>query len=556
VAWSYDLLPPAEQSAFRELSVFTGGFTIETAAAVLDAESSSPGEVPVGVLDLVASLLDKSLLRKREGSGRTEPRLSMLVTVGEYGHEQLRAMGEYESAHDRHARWALAFAETSARHLAGPDASRWLHELDDEQGNIRLAFRWLDASGDRSRFVRLALALEDYWLTRARYSEALQWLGRAMELSADERDVPDARLRCTLAAAWIALRGGDGMRATVLADAGLALARENSDVRLVVRSLNVAAGVARRADDHQRAFDLIEESRRRSEAAGDRRAVADALRESAYALMNLGRMEEAIEACRASIAYFEEVGNTQSAAMALDNMSLVYYLRGDYAEAHRCSREAIEVFRRLGYPRGVGIALCHLGLSATHLGDVEAAWNFHLEELAHRASVGDPRGYAVWLEAVALLLAVCGDGTGALTILGAADAARERAQAPLARTERGDRDHSLRLVRRQLTDDAIDAALRQGQSLAIPAAIERACALVPVAIAGYRKPEPPSARSAFGLSAREEEILQLVAQRLSDREIAEALFISRHTVARHVANILRKLDVSSRYDAARIANEH
>jgi predicted ATPase len=131
VEWSYELLEPPEQQAFRALAVFVGGFDAEAARAVASGLS----------LDLLARLVDKSLVAVMESpGGRTRYRL--LETMREYAHELLLGSDELKDARERHLRHFSA--------LAGPFEARWpssraqvfVGELADDYENFRSALEW------------------------------------------------------------------------------------------------------------------------------------------------------------------------------------------------------------------------------------------------------------------------------------------------------------------------------------------------------------------------------------------------------------------------------
>lgn len=554
IAWSYALLGPSEQAAMRRLSVFAGGFPVEAAEGVLrDAVIPDDG---ADILDLLASLLDKSLLRK-VSEGERDARLSMLVTIREFGGEQLLAHGETEAAREAHACWHLAFAERAGSGITGPAAERWLEQLDAERANFLLAFAWFEERGDGRRLVRLASWLRDYWILRARYAEGLPWMERALAwLARDPDPDPFIEFECLLGAGWMSLRQGDSQRLTRYSPAALERARQLGDSARIVRALDLESTVARRWNDHERAVSLLEESLAICREIGDRAGAATAMRGSGYALMNLGRMDEALARYQDAIDAYDELGDAQGAALARSTMSLIPYLQGDFARAYAWDADAVAVLRRFSNRRALGVGLTHLGLSASHLGDLERAWDLHREGSAYRREVGDARGLAVWTEAVALLLAFGGDAEGATLLLAAADAMRARADTPLAETERRDRDLCESRIRAQLPPGEIAAAAAIGAGLGVQATFDLALARGDALAEALRTHAAPVGILEHGLTPRESEILRLIAGRMSDREIGEALFISPRTVSRHVASILAKLGVHSRREAAAIAQQH
>ena len=185
IAWSYELLPTTDQTLFRCLAVFVGGFTLEAAAAVLvraQGERSAVEQQPVAagaVLDGITTLMDWSLLTQAEGL-EGEPRFGMLETIREFGLEQLSASGEEEATRSAHANWCLELAH-------GCDDLRFMLPRDEgwarlgaELDNLRAALTWLERTGDSERLLRLAATLTLFWYTTGRLQEGRAWLERAL----------------------------------------------------------------------------------------------------------------------------------------------------------------------------------------------------------------------------------------------------------------------------------------------------------------------------------------------------------------------------------------
>ncbi|MDP9368760.1 MAG: NB-ARC domain-containing protein, partial [Chloroflexota bacterium] len=169
IAWSHDLLVPEEQVLFRRLAVFVGGFDLEAAEAVV----RDAGAPHLDILEGVASLVDKSLLRRTEHPG-DEPRFGMLETVREYAQEQLDASGEQAGVQDRHLGWCLALAESAEPELRGAAQGTWLDRLEGEHDNLRAALTWAAEAAEpesRMRGLRVAAALWVFWLRRGHLAE-------------------------------------------------------------------------------------------------------------------------------------------------------------------------------------------------------------------------------------------------------------------------------------------------------------------------------------------------------------------------------------------------
>ncbi|MGH2530939.1 MAG: ATP-binding protein [Thermomicrobiales bacterium] len=194
IAWSYDLLSPEEQALFRRLSIFVGGCTLDAAKWVMaeggkrkadatEAEGrgrkaeSDDGSAAVrrppsasDVLDGIASLVDKSLLRRTD-QDEGEPRFEMLETIREYGVDQLAASGEETTARARHTAWYLALAERAEPELTGPEQISWLERLECEHANLRGALAWLSEGERAEQALRLAGALSHFWAVHGHWAE-------------------------------------------------------------------------------------------------------------------------------------------------------------------------------------------------------------------------------------------------------------------------------------------------------------------------------------------------------------------------------------------------
>jgi predicted ATPase len=254
-SWSYDLLSVQDQSLFRRLSIFAGGFSLEAAEAVCGPQTTDDSRRSTGarsavdcrlssvdsVLDGIASLVDKSLVRQTDGPDG-DIRFGLLETIREFGLERLVAAGEEAALRQLHADSYLAVAEEAGSSFTATVQESRLARLQIEHPNFRQALAHHAASGEPAKLLRMAGALAWFWHTHAHITEGMTWLEEA--LRHDDRSNPSARAKALLALALMVRFRGESDRALVLAEESLELYRPVGDEE---RLLEASTGVAFRA---------------------------------------------------------------------------------------------------------------------------------------------------------------------------------------------------------------------------------------------------------------------------------------------------------------------
>jgi excisionase family DNA binding protein len=525
IAWSHDLLTADEQALFRRLSVFVGGFTLAAAGAVADsgpgaAEGATSTAPSVAVLDGVALLVDHSLLRQMDGLG-DEPRFSMLETVREYGLEQLEESGEEEETRRRHAACFLALAEAAEPELVGPAQVGWLDRLEAEHPNLRAALVWATAR-DPDVALRLAGALRQCWRIRGHLSEGRKALERALAASGG---TSAARAKALVAAAEACYLQGD---------------------------FDAAAAFA-------------EEARGRFDRLGDRRGVAAALRMVGHGHVGLGVAvvpPDQLQFTRAQAAFEEELGvsrelgDQHGVAQAVFGLGLLALIQDDLARAAAHFAEALPRFEATGDRRGAAFTLGCLGRVAARQGD-DARAALSVRALTISRELGDREATAHFLEGAAWIVQRAGLAEPAARLFAAAAALREADGIRLSLVHRAGHEPAVAAARAALGDEAFAAAWAAGGALPVEAAVAEALA-ASGALAAPPTPKDagPDPAAAAGLTERERDVLRLLAEGRSDREIAAALSVSPRTVGWHVTHLLAKLGVESRTAAAAFAFRH
>ncbi len=530
MAWGYDLLEPDEQTLFRRLAAFSGGFTLEAAEAVCGSgagergrgkgeggedDSHSPFPLPlspleIDVLDGVASLVDKSWLRQHD-PGEGEPRFSMLGTIREFGLERLEETAEVGAVRDRHAAWFLELSAGALHGLRGPEQVAWLARLDPEHANFRAALDWLGRQGRHDERMVLAANLWWFWLLRAQFSEGVAWIeeslasgpsaapshGRALAtfavgaLAVFKSDFALARRRLEESAAMARdlgedgklaypliflghahMFGGDPAGAAPFYDQGLATARRVGDAWATAVGVLFKAMLALGADDRVEARSLADEALRTFRPTGDRWG-------SSFTQAIIGRIaalegdyDTARSCLNDALAFRRLIGDRWGAAQTLNGLGEAGRAAGDLLAARAAFEEALELFIETGYGAGAAVIQHNLGRVALSQGLWERAAALFREGLADFAELGDRRGVADCLAGLAGVAAAEGDGPRTARLFGASEALLDSLNATVWPTNRADHDRDLAAARSLLDPDAFEQARAEGRTAAMDQSVD------------------------------------------------------------------------------------
>jgi non-specific serine/threonine protein kinase len=502
--WSHDLLSEEQKVLFGRLSVFAGGFTLEAAEAVCAGEGLQRKEVP----ELLFHLVEKSLVVMRERDG--EARYRLLETLRQYAREKLEESAEETEVSRRHAEFFLKLAERAEPELKGHWQVAWLARLETDHDNLRAAMRHFVDHGGMESAARLAWALWFFWRAHGYQGEGYRYTGEALEqegtLSTDAR----ATLLCA--------RG--------IMSYGLESTESTEQL-------------------WKRSADMFRQTNNRS-------GLALALGGLALMALARGDMERSTTRFGESMTIYREIGDRWGMGSVLVHEGLIPLSKGQYTQAVRYFEEGLEIAQEIGDRLIWAHALHHLAWASQLQEKQQRAAQFYVEGLGVAVELGDGAGVAYCLEGIASLGTTETEPERKARLFGASEAILETVGTPLY-VQIQDREvynHAVEELRSSLGEEAFEAAWAQGRAMTPEQAVEYA--LEPPKVPS----EPAASAYPSELSAREVDVLKLVARGMTNAQIAKELFISPRTVNAHLRSIYHKLGFSTRAEATRFASEH
>jgi predicted ATPase/transcriptional regulator with XRE-family HTH domain len=380
VSWSYDLLGSVERRLLQDLSVFSGGWSLESARHVCQDDA-----IAADLLGTISRLLDSSLVLRRD-TGESAPRYSMLDVVRSYAADRLvervGAAG-MSKLRRRHADHFLAFAEEAEPQLRSSGHRAWIARVATERNNLRTAFNWATANTDAELALRLTGALWMFWRPMGAFSEGRAWLEQALRL--DPAGCETARAKALWGAAWLAYQQGAFAETTLRGDELLRWARQAGEPPDIRNGLTLL-GMAHMAKGEYRVAGVL--------------------------------FEEALQIGR-------RLGPGWLLATSLLNRSVAAMHCDDLALAQKLMNEAHALYQQLGDDRFTARVLVQLGFVALSQGDGLRAGDLMMTGLAIFTDLGDRWGVAEQLGALSAVSAAAGDWQRAARIAGAADATWE-----------------------------------------------------------------------------------------------------------------------------------
>lgn len=549
IDWSYDLLTPPERCLLERLSVFHGGFGLQAVEAVCaDTAPSDPatadghGTARDATLGLLSRLVDRSLVVLAEPTNEeVVTRYRLLETLLAYGEEKLQQRGEAHMMRERHADWLVGLAMQAARALHGPDQAYWLRWAEREHDNVRVALHWALEREDVDTAMRVGAALWWSWALHLRWSEGQAWLERVLALPCAQ-SAPATRADVLLGAGMMASFLGDLPTAQARLAESVAVGQELGDAFVFVR---LGASTARamfrgeQASIRHEVHEILEVAR----SVGHTLTEVLCLETLAVAATSRDEHDQASRYLVDGERLARATGDIWSLAKLLMTHGDVERSRGEHASARKLYAESQARFDELGLGPDPGI-LHNLGYVTLAEGDVTQGAVTFREALNLFRRIGDWRGAADCLVGAGCVLAAAGQAAEGARLFGAGEAALHALSTQLWAANRADYRRWLAFAKAGTTRAAFATAWSEGRALPLDQAVWVALAALsrPIGNPGHLAAPGSSAP----LTRREDEVVELVAQGLTNRQIAARLYLSERTAQNHVQHILTKLNLSNR----------
>ncbi len=459
--WSYNLLDEAERCLLARLSVFAGGWTLEAAEAVCAGDGIQTGQI----LDLLASLTDKSLVVFEERPEAGDGRYRLLEMVRQYAAAQLAPGGETEHFKKQHQNHYLTWAEVIEPKLRRAEQQKWLDCLEVDHANFQAALAWQGQDADGPMIgLRLAGALWWFWYVRGYLSEGLQNLSRVLEPEGAQNPTP-ARSKALTAAGTLSCIQGDYLAGRTYFEESLSIERHLGSRQEIAVTLGNLGNIALDQGRYESARALFEESLVVFRDLGRRHLTAASLGNLGQVAYALGEHGAAQTLHTDALHIFQELEDRQAIALTLDSLGQVACARTDLVSAQALHEESLSLFRDLQDLGGIPKSLIGLGNVARQRGDYAQAQALFLESLKISRNTRDKKALADGLMELGTLLLTQSVAIKAVRLWAAAATLRESVGLALSPYDCKRQDQHVAMARAALGDEAFTSAWESGCAL-------------------------------------------------------------------------------------------
>jgi predicted ATPase len=470
IDWSYDILTLGEQTLFRRLSVFAGGWTYEAGEAVCG---------DLNYLDSLGQLVNKSLVVLEEDNG---VRYSLLETIRQYARDKLLEFGEGRQFRDRHLDYYLTFAETTGGYMLGPEAFVWATKLRAEYDNLRAALEW-SLSEDLEAALHIVGALPYFWIMQGYAVEGRRWVLDVLERAKSHSGPPhelsteqiNTRASAYLSLCVIATDLGDNELVLTTASESIQLTQKTGDPRILAFALAYLASAKANLGQLDEAYKLAEKALPTARASGDKSALG-------YSLTTMGEVtamakqdyETALAYAEESLALSEKYGNRWGNSMTVFGLGYMAKLLRQYEQARARFEACLPVFREIGDMHRINMIQSELAHIEREQGQYQRAIPAYRETIREWQRLGHRAAVAHQLECFAFMAKAGEQAERAVRLLGAAEALRKRINIAMTPTERELYEREVADLKASLEENDFASLWAEGRKMTLEQAVQYA----------------------------------------------------------------------------------
>ena len=473
IDWSYSLLSEQEKLLFRRLAVFVGGWTLEAAESVCGEEGSG-----LDILDSLARLVDKSLIFIEES--RSGIRYHRLETIRQYSRERFFETDEVESIRERHLDYFVRFAEQAEEHLQGRDQLLWGNLMAEEQDNLRAALEW-GLSRNAYSALRIAGAANLFWTASGYSAEGFRWTQQALEqvdkgsladsITAEQRRVACAKALRGLTRLYLSL--GDNANARRAAEESVALYRQSPDRRGLAFALVILAYPLEFLGERARAEEVLQESYSIAREEGDIYVTCRALNILARVIIDLHNdLELSQHYVEESLRLATKAGLRSQEAQACEIVAAIAIHRNDPAKARTHLEESIRIYDEIGARFNVILEKSNLAHLERRHGNYTRALELYRETIIAFRDIAQNGAVAHQLECFGFIALEKNQDERAVQLFAAANALRERGGTPMTPDEQLYFEEQLTDLREKMDEKGFVSAWSKGYTKTMEQAIE------------------------------------------------------------------------------------
>lgn len=341
IDWSYRLLSNEEQRFFGYISVFSGGFTLDSAEAIFSRAFPEKS-----IAALITSLLDKSLLQRSIDSD-SEPQYTMLTTIREFARQRLQEIDSEAEARDWHLEYFVDLAGQADHELRGPHQSEWLKRLHAIRDNLRAALDWAIQTGKAEYALALTRGLWWFWSKRSEFNEGRKWIEQVLNMPNAAR-FPDLYAKVLTQLAHHTCLQIGGKDAKPFIEQAVAIARTAHHRQTLAYALMVSGIILTYEENFSAARSTLEESLTLFQEMQDAWGIAVTIMTLGFSAYKRGDQAAALELATQALARFRELGDQYFQSVCLYEIGNLRARQGDWKEGLAELRESLILSRELG----------------------------------------------------------------------------------------------------------------------------------------------------------------------------------------------------------------